>query len=65
MAGSDSACGTEGFRTGDAVRGWEEAGGIPREHPTWCVVWGCPKEKLRGAACLLSSDVLVRDLFGS
>lgn len=44
-AGSGSACGTGGLRTGGTVRGWEEAGGVPREHPTPRAVQGCPKEK--------------------
>lgn len=44
-AGSGSACGTGVLRTGGTGRGWEEAGGVPRERPIPRAVQGCPKEK--------------------
>lgn len=44
-AGSHNACDTEGLRIGGAVWEWEEAGGIPREHPMLRTAQGCLKEK--------------------
>ena len=62
-AGSDSACGTEGLRTGGAVRVGEGWWDPPRASYTVCST-GMPKREASGvAACSSSSDVLVRDLF--